>query len=64
MKNLVQYIKDVRFELSKIEWPTFAEFLTATVVSLILIALLSTYLGLLDAAFQKGASQLFSSFTR
>ena len=64
MKNLVEYIKGVRFEFSKIEWPTFVEFLSATIISLILIVLLSIYLGSLDAFFQWGAKRLFSTFIR
>lgn len=64
MKNLVEYLQGVRFELSKIEWPTFVEFLSATVMALILIVILSIYLGSLDALFQWGAKQVFASFAR
>ena len=64
MKNLVEYIKGVRFELSKIEWPTFVEFVTATAISIFLIVILSIYLGSLDALFQWGAKSIFASFAR
>ena len=62
VKNLIEYFKGVRFELSKIEWPTFSEFIVATIISLIFITIMSIYLGSLDAMFQWGAKKLFSSF--
>jgi len=59
IKNLGQFLKEVRIELSRIVWPSFNEFLGSTIIVLIVIALFSVYLGFLDFAFAYLARQIF-----
>jgi preprotein translocase subunit SecE len=61
IKNLGQFLKEVRIELSKIVWPSFNEFLGSTIIVLIVIALFSIYLGVIDFCFAWFARQIFIS---
>lgn len=62
MKNLGQFLKEVRVELSKIVWPSFNEFVGATIIALFLIFLFSIYLGALDFGFSWLAKQIFITY--
>lgn len=48
MKNFPQLWKDVRGELSRVTWPTFQEFIRATIVVLVIVVLSAVYLGIVD----------------
>lgn len=62
MKNLGQFLKEVRWELSKITWPSSREFVGATVIVLILIVAFSIYLGAIDFGFAWLAKYVFVEF--
>lgn len=61
IKNLGQFLKEVRLELSKIVWPGFNEFIGSTIIVLIVITFFSIYLGFIDFGFAWVARQLFSA---
>lgn len=61
IKNLGQFLKEVKLELSKIVWPSFNEFIGSTIIVLIVIILFSIYLGIVDFCFAWGARQIFIS---
>ncbi len=48
MKQLVQFLREVKIELSRVEWPKRNEFLGATLVTLILVFFFTIYIGLID----------------
>lgn len=48
--NVMQFLKEVRTELSRVEWPKPDEFIGATIVTLLLVLFFSIYLGLIDKA--------------
>lgn len=54
MKNVVysvsKFLSEVKFELTRIEWPTFNEFIGSTFVVLIIVSAFSLYLGIVDKA--------------
>ena len=50
MKQLVQFLKEVKVELGRVEWPKKNEFLGATLVTLILVFFFTVYIGLIDNA--------------
>lgn len=54
IKDVTQFIKDVQFELSKVTWPKFDEWVGATIVTLLLMSFFAVYLGLVD----KGLTEL------
>ena len=48
-----QFLKEVRQELKKVDWPTRKELVTYTVVVLVTVAVLTSYVFGLDIAFSK-----------
>jgi preprotein translocase SecE subunit len=48
MKNFSQLWKDVSGELSRVTWPTFPEFVRATIVVLVIVVLAAVYFGIID----------------
>ena len=52
MKNIVTFLKEVRAEMARVEWPKTDEWLGATVVTLILVAFFTLYLGVVDRVIQ------------
>ena len=50
MKQISQFLKEVRLELARVEWPKRKEFIGATIVTLILVLFFTIYLGLVDGA--------------
>ena len=51
--KLIAYLRDVKAELSKVEWPKREEVVKLTLVVLIISATFALYLGGLDLAFTK-----------
>jgi preprotein translocase SecE subunit len=48
MKSFVQYLYEVRSELSKVEWPKMNEFISTTIVVLVFITLSALFFGFVD----------------
>ena len=48
MKKLINFIKEARQELKKVEWPDKDEVVNTTIVVLISIVIISAGLGLMD----------------
>jgi len=62
IKSAVQFIKEVRGELSKVEWPNFNEFVGSTIVVLFLVCFFSIYLGLVDLGLSRLAKYIFTLY--
>jgi len=60
MKNVNQFLKEVRLELSKIVWPSTQELIGSLIIVLILVTAFAVYLGVVDLVFYKVAEQLFA----
>lgn len=60
MKNLTQFLSEVRVELSRVEWPTFNDFIGATVVVLCIVAIFAVFFGIVDKALSIIAQYIFS----
>ena len=56
----MRFLSEVRVELARIEWPKFHEFIGATCVVLIVVALFSMYLGAVDRIIMVIAKQVFA----
>ena len=52
MKNIGTFLKEVRSEMARVEWPKREEFIGATIVTLLLVLFCTIYLGLVDKALQ------------
>ena len=48
MKQVSQFLQEVKTELSRVEWPKRSEFIGATIVTLIIVFLFTIYIGLVD----------------
>ncbi|MGD8744544.1 MAG: preprotein translocase subunit SecE [Candidatus Woesebacteria bacterium] len=53
MKAAIDYLKEVRFELSKVVWPKRQEVIKLTLIVLIISAIVGIYVGGLDYLFTK-----------
>lgn len=48
MKNLTKFLGEVRVELSRVEWPSFNDFVGATIVVLCIVVLFAVFFGVVD----------------
>lgn len=51
-----KFLTEVKVELKKVAWPTRKELIGATVVVIVAIALLATYIGVVDLILSKVVS--------
>lgn len=60
--NPIQYIQQVRAEVSKVVWPTRREVLLTTVMVFILAALTAVFFSLVDLTIQFGLRSVLGMF--
>lgn len=60
MKDIVQFLSQVRVELAKVVWPKFDDWIGSTIVVLVLIALFSIYLFFIDSMFSQLMKQVLT----
>jgi len=53
LRQLLQYIKDVRVEMAKVTWPTRQEVLAGTMLVSVLSVVVSIFVKLFDVALSK-----------
>ena len=51
MKRFVEFLKEVRVELSKISWPTREELRESTVVVIVSVIVITVFIGAVDQVF-------------
>jgi len=56
-----QFMKEVRQELKKVNWPTREELMAYTVVVLVSVVVLTSFVFGLDYAFSKGVLHVFGN---
>jgi preprotein translocase subunit SecE len=54
-----RFIKEVIAELKKVSWPTRSQLAQSTAVVLVVVAIVSVYLAVLDSAFDRLVSAIF-----
>lgn len=62
IKTGIKYLREVYGELTRVEWPSFSEFLGATIIVLIVVFLSVLYIGFLDIIFAKAARYIFTQY--
>ncbi|GMU19208.1 MAG: hypothetical protein AMXMBFR12_04000 [Candidatus Babeliales bacterium] len=62
MKDIVQFLGEVRSELNKVVWPKYDDWMGSTIIVLILVVLFALYLGLIDFGLSKVAGFIFKSY--
>jgi preprotein translocase SecE subunit len=53
MKDVIQFLNEVRLELSKVVWPKVDEWLGSTIIVLILVMVFALYLKAVDTGFSE-----------
>ena len=48
--GLKEYIKDVRVEMTKVSWPPRAELRESTIVVIVMVVIVSIFIGIVDRA--------------
>ena len=48
-----KFLRDVRVELSKVTWPTRPDLIQSTIVVIVAVAIVATYVGGLDVVFNE-----------
>ncbi len=62
MKDIVQFLGEVRLELNKVVWPKYDEWVGSTIIVLILVAIFALYLGFVDFGLSKLMGFIFKSY--
>lgn len=60
--NPVQFIQQVRAEVSKVVWPTRREVLVTTVMVFIMAIITAIFFSLVDMIFRNGLAAVFNYF--
>ena len=53
VQKIIQFIKEAKVELKKVTWPTPKQTLASTAVVIIIVFIVSIYLGIVDFALAK-----------
>ena len=53
MKDVIQFLNEVRLELSKVVWPKVDEWIGSTIIVLILVLVFALYLKAVDWGFSE-----------
>ena len=62
MNYVMQFLSEVKVELSRVTWPKFNEFLGSTIVVLVIVAFFALYLGALDFGLTYLARLIFEYY--
>jgi preprotein translocase subunit SecE len=60
--NPLQFIQQVRSEISKVVWPTRREVVLTTIMVFIMAALTATFFSLVDLTIRTGLSAIINGF--
>jgi preprotein translocase SecE subunit len=60
MKQLPQFLYEVKLELSRVEWPNFQEFIGSALVTLIVVVVFALFLGIVDKLISVLAKYIFT----
>lgn len=60
--NPLQFIQQVRSEISKVVWPSRREVVLTTIMVFIMAALTATFFSLVDLAIRTGLSAVINGF--
>lgn len=62
MKDIVQFLGEVRSELNKVVWPKYDDWVGSTIIVLLLVVIFALYLGFIDFGLSKLANFIFKSY--
>jgi preprotein translocase subunit SecE len=53
IQKITQFLKEVRFELKRVTWPSRKETIAGTVVVLIIVLIAASFLGIVDIGLSR-----------
>jgi len=53
VKKIIQFLKETKFELKRVTWPTRKEMLAGASVVLVIVFIVAFYLGIVDIVLSK-----------
>ena len=59
MEQVREYLKDVRGELTKVSWPTREELRDSTIVVIVTVLLVATFIGIVDQGLNRVVALIF-----
>lgn len=62
MKDIVQFLGEVRSELNKVVWPKYDDWVGSTIIVLLLVVIFALYLGFIDFGLTKLTNFIFKSY--
>jgi len=62
MKDIAKFLNEVKLELSRVVWPKRDEFIGSTIIVVVLVAIMSLYLGLLDLGLSRAINYIIRGF--
>jgi len=54
-----EFVKDARGEMAKVSWPTRTELRDSTVVVIVMVLIVSAFVGIVDRLLSFGVTKLF-----
>jgi preprotein translocase SecE subunit len=60
LKNITDFLGQVRAEFLKIEWPSFDEFVGSTIITLVIVLFFALFIGGVDRVLAFLAKQIFT----
>jgi len=60
VKKAIEYINEVKAELKKVTWPTRKETISSTYVVLVVVVVISAFLGAVDGVLAWLVKEIFS----
>ena len=62
MKDIVNFLSEVRVELNKVVWPKYDDWVGSTIIVLVLVLIFALFLGFIDFGFSKVAGYIFKTY--
>jgi preprotein translocase subunit SecE len=59
VQKIITFFQEVRTELTKVTWPTRAEIVGSTMVTIIVSIIMSVFVGIVDFALNQGIKAIF-----
>jgi preprotein translocase subunit SecE len=60
IEKITQFLKEVRFELKRVTWPSRKETIAGTVVVLIIVLIAASFLGIVDIGLSRAIKMVLS----
>lgn len=57
--KIAQFLQEVKLELSRVEWPTYGEFVGSLIVAFVVILFFALFLGVSDKVLAAIMKQIF-----